>query len=352
MKGFDFLGFIALNIGLILMLASGFKKDHWALRDRLLAGLVGWAWLIVVLEICLGYLESLYRQILLSWLFGLGVILLILRPLPFLKFMREFWRGSWEFWHGLSWPDRLPWLLMGIGGVWTALLIVWLPTLDWDGQWYHLPKVLSRLQWGDLRPIPSYWPYFITGLMETGELLTLWPVMASRHAWVSDGGSWLFWWIGILAIYAIGRKVRLSPGALGWGALIWAFAPVVWLQARTAHVDLMVASLFLAGLNFTLDRPSSRQTTALVAMAAGLVGGIKQGAVIYSVVLALLWIGNTVAQRRSKGLLGMIGLWLLLSASGWGQYLDRWIRYGNPLWPVELTIGGRVIFQGPLTLAW
>jgi len=357
MKGIEFLGFIALNIGLILMLASGFTKNRWFFSDRLLAGLVAWAWLIVALEISLGYLGLLYREILLSWLSSFGIVLFILRYHSSIRFLRDLWRGAWKFWHDLSWPDRLPWLLMGIGGVWTALLIVWLPTLDWDGQWYHLPKVFSRLQWGDLRPIPGYWPYFITGLMEIGELLILWPVMAFRHAWVSDGGSWLFWWVGILAIYAIGRKAKLSPRALGWGALIWAFAPVVWLQARTAHVDLMVAGLFLAGLNFALDCSGSRQGSALVAMVAGLVGGIKQGAVIYGMILALLWVGGIVAQRRPKvierqSLLGMIGLWLLFSAPGWIQYLDRWIRYGNPLWPVELTIAGRVIFQGPLALAW
>ena len=358
MIAIKFLEFTALNIVIILILSSRLAKACWPMSDRLLAGLIGWAWWIVTLEIILGYLKVLQYKILLSWLLGLGIGLVMLRPQLLVYFTRDLWHSLWRFWKSLRWLDRLPWLLLGATGTWTVLLILWLPTLDWDGQWYHLPKVFSRFQWGDLRPIPSYWPYFITGLMETGELLILWPVMAFRHAWISDGGSWIFWWIGILAIYTIGRKMELPSGTLGWGILIWALAPVVWLQARTAHVDLIVASLFLAGLNFALTPHRSRHADSMVVMTAGLVMGIKQGALLYSILLGLLYLGQVVLHKHrlrfteGRFILGMLGLWLLFSFPGWSQYLDRWIRYGNPLWPVEVLIGGKVVFHGPLTLAW
>lgn len=344
-----------LNLLLLLACWCCVWEQKWSLADRLLGGFAGCVWLIVAAEMALGASGALRREVLLGiFLLPVGGTLWWKRG-NIARVVGDVINSTENLWRLLGWWGRLPVLaLIGLG-VWTALWILWLPTIDWDGQWYHLPIAFSRYQTASLESIPSYWPHFITGYPEVGELLILWPALWLHHAWLSDGVQYAFLVFGAVATYSLGRKLCFARDACLWGATAWAYTPIVVLQARSAHVDLMVAALFLIGLNFVVMRPSSWLATGLVAASAGLLGGIKYGALIYSAVLGALWfwiVGRpTLRRMKTRRWLIYVVLWVVVSAVGWAWYTISAARYGNPVWPLDISVGP-VHLAGPLTIQW
>jgi len=261
----------------------------------------------------------------------------------------------------LGWMKRSPVALLLAGllllVMGSMLLLAWLlPETSYDGLAYHLPIAFSRLDRGDMSRLTG-WPPWIAGYPESSELLMLWTFIFDRNLALVDAVQWPFWALGTLATYGLGRKLGARPQFAFAGMAVFAFAPAVIHQSRVAYNDLMIAALFLGGLNILLGSRGWR--SALVAgTAAGLIAGTKYAGAIYALgmlagLLALAW----VIERRAGRALPTGALWkrivaflapVLVLSVPW--YLANWLADANPLWPFTVQVGERTLFHGLFTV--
>ncbi len=237
-------------------------------------------------------------------------------------------------------------LLLVALAVWVLWLIAVWPESSYDGIAYHLPIAFSRLDQGDLRILPG-WPPWVSSYPEYGELLIIWTVLFDRLTTWVDGVQWFFWPAGMLAAYALARKVGAAPRPALLGSVLLAFAPGIVLQARAAYNDLIVTALFLIALNLLLVEGL---LPALVAgLAMGLVVGTKYGGIAYALAGGaglLLTAGRKVWQRGSGFWPRLLAYGLPVLALGAPWYLSNWLHFGNPLWPFTVRLGGNTLFYG------
>ena len=158
--------------------------------------------------------------------------------------------------------------------------------------------------------------------------------------------------MGALAIAAIARRCGAARApALAAGAA-WLVVPAVFLQMPTDYVDVASAAFFLAAVYFVLsasltrDAPSAtRRALVLGGLALGLYLGTKPNAPLSAAVIAalLLWVGLRSRERAAA----LVGLFLV--ALGSETFVLNALRFGNPVWPVQVQIGP-ILLHGKTTM--
>jgi len=339
---------------LVLLGATGaWSLTRPALRNLLLGGGILAAAQITGTLIVLGLLGQLSRLPVISINAAISLLLIALTRKSLLRALRELLAGLRKFGQMLS---RTPLLLAAtavllLAMLWTLWLGYVLPPTDWDGLAQNLPMAAFHVQNGDITPIET--PYRgIRAYPQGGALLLAYTMLLSDSDTAVDLVQFPFWLIGTLAVYALGRALAAGRANALAGALLFAAAPVVMLQARTAYFDLEVAAVALAALALLLDGQVNPLPRAFVAgAAAGLLAGLKYAGLIYAAILLALLVlalldGRTPRRQLTAGLASYVGAALVL---GGCWYIWNIAGYQNPLWPMQLDLGGHTILPGVWT---
>lgn len=157
--------------------------------------------------------------------------------------------------------------------------------------------------------------------------------------------------MGLSALFALSRMLGLKRR---YAILVLYFAvltPEFLLQFSEGYADLAMASCLITALLFLflfMNR-GGLKWMILFCIAAGLVGGIKNTGVIFSFALFLISLACFVkAKAPIRRLLTFIiffsAFWFLL-AGPW--YIHNIVRYGNPIYPIEVNLFGNQILKGP-----
>ncbi|MBK8165213.1 MAG: hypothetical protein IPK64_04500 [bacterium] len=244
---------------------------------------------------------------------------------------------------------------------WTALLWVrlWLlaarrAPYDWDGLYYHLPAihewaVAGRVSWLASPPDVPFVNYPMGVEATTFALHRL----HGAEALLNAGNLW-YWPLAVLAVVVIAGRLGAST-AWSWlaGALV-SGSPVLVAQSPTCYTDPAFAATVLASLAATMlvlfPAGSSRVGPwALWGAALGLMAGAKGSGVPFAlinaamVVSVLAWRERSAAARRWPQLLLAAGAAV---ATGGYWYLRNALLTGNPVHPIQVAIGHKVIFPG------
>ncbi|MFT5201494.1 MAG: hypothetical protein ACI9C1_000870 [Candidatus Aldehydirespiratoraceae bacterium] len=211
-----------------------------------------------------------------------------------------------------------------------------------DTLWYHLPTAAKLTQTGSLREIEvfdagnltAFFPNIATFFHATGMLF-----LESDIASPFINFGWAA--LALLAGWAIGRPLGLSPITLLATAASLSFPGYIGHQAGSAMSDLPAFSLVLVALALLINARPDRLTTSLpvIAMAAVATGaalGAKWTAVpsAGAVTVAVLVIAQKGYRLRSGA------TWLVASAAaGLFTYVRNFVIVGNPLPPQELSFG-------------
>ena len=269
-----------------------------------------------------------------------------------------------------NWPPAERWLLALICG--TGLLLfaqeIWIPTQDYDSLMFQLPRVVEWYQHGMLfEPIPQFsaadfinrYPY----AWNTLYLLALAPMGHDQFILVPNLIAWMIFG---LAAHGLVRLGGGHPEGSFIAAVLLLLMPLTVAQVHTAHNDLPLAALFLASVYFTFHAWQERdaRSVLLAAACAGMMLGTKMSAVGYGALLATLglWVflGSLLKQRRlpsaivgalrDHGLIGVLALAsIVVLGSSW--YLRNALETGNPLGFFQVSILGRVVWEGATTKA-
>ncbi len=241
-----------------------------------------------------------------------------------------------------------------------SLAAFWLPVWQWDALGYHLPYVNFVLVAHGLDGVPDDMPYVSTYPHNVESLIIALRALLPDDRLV-DLAQIPFGLLGAVAIAGIARRCGAArPPALAAGAA-WVVAPAVFLQMPTDYVDVASAALFLSAVYFVLSasgapgapdgsvglvastssasRSATRRALVLGGLALGLYLGTKPNAPLSAAVVAilLLWVGLR-ARERGAALVA-----LLLVAIGSETFVLNALRFGNPVWPVEVHIGPFVL---------
>ena len=257
-----------------------------------------------------------------------------------------------------------PWLLALVAiataeVLWRLVIAYVMPPYANDALWYHLTTVAGWLQ--AHRIGPSTLSIWSTVYPHNGELLFTWPALLLGNDTFVDAVQLPFAVVAALAVTGLGRTAGLSRrGAAAAGCLFF-LAPVVLSQTTANYTDLIFIAFFLAAFHFLLRfladlrAPTGGGRLAhvfLAGLACGLALGTKDLGVVYVPVLSLLLAAHLLTQlgvRRATRLsvAGTVLVFALpLLALGSYHYVETWIRFGNPIYPVRLAPFGVELFAG------
>jgi len=245
--------------------------------------------------------------------------------------------------------------LVGAWSVWTLFLGLIFPPSSFDEFYYHMPIVASIIQSQSVLPPPSVWPW-ISAYPRNAELLAVWSSIFLHRDTLADLALLPQLWAGALAPFVAARRIGASRS---WSILcgcLFAFAPIVLMEAKATYVDLMVGCFWSVGVAFvtptssksTARGPSTHALAILTGLAAGLILGTKiTGLVIAGGLLCLFVV--RLAQSRTSLRSGVLQVGLVVSlmcvvGSLW--YVLAFKTFGNPVYPIPIRLGKLVILPG------
>ena len=207
------------------------------------------------------------------------------------------------------------------------------PQNDADSLAYHLPRAAF---WKQQHAVA-----YINGTIdsrenanppvaEIGILLTMLAARSDKFAWLPQFVSLL---ACALAVFGIGRRLRLEPREAMFGALLFLSLPVSLLQAATALSDVVVAAFLLITVYFLLG--TAKRELALAGLALMLALATKVSALFALPLLALLvlryqpksrWRAISIAAPLAA-LVG--GGWYILNRVETGSFAGGLFFYGR-----------------------
>lgn len=233
------------------------------------------------------------------------------------------------------------------------------PPHDVDSLNYHLLDVLTSAQNHNLDPFPFAWiqPYF----PKAGELLTLWIYLLggeNKAIFVHLNTVQIpFAFMGGWAVRCLAQAFGFRQG-IALALPLYVLTPLVMLQSLTTMVDVIAAAFFLAALVFLVRHLQTRRALELhlFALAFGLLLGTKFTFLYLSLPLLFVFLfgvdrwefplGEHLRWVRSR--IGTLLLCVLLGGGFW--MIRNAIAFGNPVYPVRVEIGGRVVLDGPISM--
>ncbi len=225
----------------------------------------------------------------------------------------------------------------------TVLAAYWLPVWQWDALGYHLPYVNFVLQGRGSKGIPDDMPYVSTypHVIETF-MIALRAMLPDDR--LVDLAQVPFALLGAGAVVAIARCMGAPrPEAFAAGTA-WVVLPAVFLQMPTDYVDVGSAAWLLVAIYFLLasSRPGTEGQAVVVrrllvgAVALGLFLGSKPSAPLACVIIGASLIVVAVWEGQARIAPAIL---VLVVVFGGGAFASNAIRYGNPVWPVAVSIG-------------
>ena len=343
---------ILLNLPIVVgarwTAGRGFGMPAGSMR-WLAASVLGWAWITVGMEV-FGTIGLLSRGPLLAWSLIGGTIGLACR---------------------LRWPEpdaiRSPagsGEPLGLGGTIALGLALWAWTMLTsnsllrpvkvvsDGPIYHLWFAARWAEAGRVFPVPTpFGDNVATYFPANGDLWFAWLVIGWGGETLVKVGQGPFLPIAALAVYAMARRLGAGRPASSIAACWLALVTPSIVFASEANVDAILLAGYLASACFLLRYAlgdAGIGSIALGGLAAGLSWGCKPTGLVF--VPPMLGLAALAVLRRPIPLRSRLGHLLvlagtpLLTAGYW--YARNALLTGNPLYPLQIEVGGRVLLTG------
>lgn len=231
------------------------------------------------------------------------------------------------------------------------------PPFGWDDLNYHFTFPVEWLKHHNLTnpivvfcdPSPTYYPI-------NGSLFFLWFILPLKNVFIADLGQVAFFIIAFFIVYSLARKIDLSKEYAFFSASLFVLVPNYFRQLSIAYVDIMVAALFLAALNYLFliykNKENSLKITILYSISLGLMLGTKTTALPYLPLLFIPFFVFCITRLNFKKCLSALTVSILfLILMGGLSYFRNFIETGNPLYPLNLKLFNRVILKGVMDSA-
>ncbi len=238
-------------------------------------------------------------------------------------------------WREIRWPATLTLLVVILD------LAAFLPAspVDWDAATYHLYLPARWLQEARIFHVPTVFSDNAAAFApQNGALFFTWQMALTGRDAVVNVSQLLPLAVVGLALYRTCRLLDAGRGPAAAAALTLPWLAPVRRWTFSANVDVLMVAFAFAALYWVLlyRREPRRSTIAACGLACGLAAGAKTIGLPLVILQAapLAW---TAARRRRLSDLGLF-LACAVAGGGWWYLLNLW-HYGNPLFPVKLSLG-------------
>jgi hypothetical protein len=251
---------------------------------------------------------------------------------------------TWGILFGLVW-----------GGLSLLLVALAEPSTIVDGLTYHLSIPVNW--WRAQRLTVFYLPfsdYSNSYFPGTGALLYFWAMAPFRSAVFVRLVSLAMWLVFGLALYDLFSYAGSSQKVGLMAAVLFLFTPLVQSQATDLSLDMTAGALFSLSLSYLvrLYRNWSVRDLILFAISSGIFMGVKYSGPAYVLLLflGLTWVLFARRPRMSISLSNRVvyaSVWWA-GVALWGGYWyvrNLWLT-GNPLFPLSIGLGDRILFSG------
>ena len=369
------------------------KKDFISFSDRVIGACVLSLSQIITTELLLGLV---FRKLHAMPLFSLNIFIsstvlvysLIMRrvlnlssALMHIQLIFEELRDRIVRFAGIiksDWILAIIFCLFGLSLCWMMFIGYLFPSYTWDALWYHLPIVGYIMQNGAIQEIAnnSFIEQFINIFPKNIELLFLWNIIFLKSDILTDLTQMVFALMGVLTVCSLAIKLKVKEKNAIYSGLLFFFTPIMILQSTTNYVDIAISVLFIVALNFLVSdgvitsedselRITNEKRRKIFLLFGGLAAGMLLGAkgsgplfiVILSSLVIIQKIRKHIVYTRNQGvckeykMLDSVKSYLifftvptLLMGGYW--YMKNWVLYNNPVYPMEVSIFGKIFFKG------
>ena len=244
-------------------------------------------------------------------------------------------------------------ILIAIVAAW-HLWVAWQrPVIDWDGLYYHVPALHGWLREGRvswLRGIDDV--PFVNGYPMALEVMGFVMVRLLDHDRWIDALNLLLWPVGALGAAFTAHVWGARRPWPAVAAVSFLAVPAWMVGSGTGYVDAGLASATCALVGLTawrLQRVDHVPAAVVWGAAAGLVMGVKgTGILLAGVALVVLAVDalrrDASARRRAVRALALGAVVMTLTGGLWPARAT-W-HTGNPIHPVQLRLGAKVLAPG------
>jgi hypothetical protein len=245
-------------------------------------------------------------------------------------------------------PLSLTVVVLALGFLcWIVFLGIIFPSIDYDGNAYHLTFIGNLIQNHTFFDAPSS-SLWVTGYPKGGEFIQAWSALVLHNDMFTDLTQVPFLLLAVYALYEVATLVGASKKQARFAALLFTFLPIVLNQLKTTYVDVMLCSVFFAGLAMVARKRLGKLDLVLVGIIFSLLIAIKSTGLLFVIALVPLLLRGLYASY-GKNLTGYIRPLLLVFAPtlfGLYWYVKDWVLYGSPLYPFGLKVAGITLFHG------
>ncbi|MEO1366372.1 MAG: hypothetical protein AAFX50_04285, partial [Acidobacteriota bacterium] len=249
---------------------------------------------------------------------------------------------------GGLWGVRLPWGLAGAAVGLDAFLALPKPPSTWDAMTYHLYLPARWLQDGGIFHVPTvFFDNVAAYSPQNGALFHLWHMAVFGSDALTTVGQAPLVLAAAVALYRLAIELGVPRHAAAWVAPPAVLLTPVRGWGYTANVDVFMATFAVAGAYWTVAycRRGERGDLLAAALAAGLAAGAKTAGLVIAAAL-LLALAAAALRRRRAGQVVAAGAASLAAGGLW--YVRNWTLYGNPLFPLDFSLGP-LHFRGAYT---
>ena len=228
------------------------------------------------------------------------------------------------------------------------------PPLEWDSLTYHLFLAaryvqLQTLAGFDGPPMMDHYAHFPMN----GEIMAAWLLLPFGSDLLVSLVGFFFLALGAVAVYGLCREVGVGWEDASLATCLVCFSPFLFAYVTTQGVDIQVFAALMCGALFLLRYLLYRHDSEALAgsVAVGIAVGTKHTALaLGAMLLALLAVAAVVHYRPRKDLAHMAAILgcgvLVAGIVGGRSYVNNWLQTGNPIYPLEVTIGGHQVLAG------
>ncbi len=309
-----------------------------------------------------GWLDSLLHTLLLcallivwpvaglgfaGWLSGTALAAVAVCLFVGSRFVQDLEHGLSQF-SGTRWSTIARWPVILTGLLVASDLLAHLPAppIDWDAATYHLYLPARWLQEGQIFHIPTVFSDNAAAFApQNGTLFFAWQMGLLGYDTLTNVSQLFCLVILGLALYRICRLLSIDQRSATLAAMTLPWLAPIRRWTYSANVDIFMISFALAALYWVLlylDRPS-RSSALACGLATGLAAGTKTVGLPLGLWQAIPLVIVALRRRRLADLGGFAVS--VVGGGGWWYLLNTW-RYGNPVFPVQLSLPGGGVLRG------
>lgn len=229
-----------------------------------------------------------------------------------------------------------------------SFLAVYLPLCpaEWDAMTYHLYIPCRWVQEGMIFHIPTAFGDNAAAFAPKGwELFTAFVLSFLHSDTLMNCVSLIFLFLSALCVYEISLEIGSEEVSAIIAASVFFCIPALFRETFTANADIYMLAFLCASLLFFLRsvREGKIFDIALCGISLGLAMGSKTAASAFVFPLIVLLFLRLTCRRNFRGILCF--LMLIMLAVGW-NYLENFLRFGNPFFPLNVSLMDVNILEG------